>query len=49
MNKNTYKSKKKQGLFSYLERAMHFEGTTFHGLPGRYVPKLLFVFCSTVG
>lgn len=45
MNKNTYKSQKKQGLFTYLERKLCFENFAVQGLPGRYIPRLLLTFC----
>lgn len=46
MNRNTYKSKKrKKSLFAYLARTVHFQYSSFYGLPGHYIPRLLFVFC----
>lgn len=44
MSKNTYKSQKKRGLFTYLEEKVSPNGTFFQGLPGRYMPRLLFLF-----
>ena len=44
MSKNTYKSQKKRGLFAYLEEEVSPNGTSLQGLPGRYMPSLLFLF-----
>jgi hypothetical protein len=44
MDKNTYKSQKRQGLFTYLEHTLRLNDFSFHGLPGRYIPRLLFLF-----
>lgn len=44
MSKNTYKSQKKRGLFTYLEDNASLNDTSFQGLPGRYMPRLLFLF-----
>ena len=44
MDKNTYKSKKKQGVFACLERTINLEDASFYGLQGRYMPRLLFLF-----
>ena len=44
MHKNTYKSQRKQGLFTYLEHRLRFKDCPFQGLPGRYIPRLLFLF-----
>jgi hypothetical protein len=43
MDKNTYKSQKRKGLFTYLEHTMRFKDASLHGLPGRYMPRLLFL------
>jgi hypothetical protein len=43
MGKNTYKSKKKRGVFAYLEHTINLEENSFYGLQGRYVPRLLFL------
>jgi Bacteriodetes cell division protein (FtsL-like) len=48
MDKNTYKSHKRKGLFTYLEHTMRFQDFSFHGLPGRYIPRLLFLFCMSL-
>jgi Bacteriodetes cell division protein (FtsL-like) len=48
MDKNTYKSRKKKGLFTYLEHTIHFKDLSFHGLPGRYIPRLLFLFLMSI-
>ncbi|MEL6606838.1 MAG: FtsL-like putative cell division protein [Bacteroidota bacterium] len=44
MSKNTYKSQKKRGLFTYLEEEVSPNSTLWQGLPGRYMPRLLFLF-----
>ena len=44
MAKNIHKSQKKQGLFTYLERKLHFKDFALQGLPERYLPRLLFLF-----
>lgn len=44
MDKNTYKSPKKRGLFTYLEHKMRSKDASFPGLPGHYIPRLLFLF-----
>jgi Bacteriodetes cell division protein (FtsL-like) len=43
MDKNIYKSQKRKGLFTYLEHTMRFKDASLHGLPGRYMPRLLFL------
>jgi hypothetical protein len=43
MGKNTYKSKRRRGVFAYLERTINLEENSFYGLQGRYVPRLLFL------
>ena len=45
MDRNTYKSQKKKGVFAYLARKTHWQYPSFPGLPGHYVPILLFIFC----
>lgn len=49
MDKNTYKSQRRQGLFTYLEHKIRFQDLPFHGLPGRYLPRLLFLFVLGIG
>jgi len=45
MSKNIYKaSKKKTGLFTYLENHMPFGGLFIDGLPSRYLPLVLYSF-----
>lgn len=44
MDKNTYKSQKRRGLFTYLEHTIRFRDPFLYGLPGRYIPRLLFLF-----
>ena len=48
MDKNIYKSRKKKGLFTYLEHTIRFKEFSFHGLPGRYIPRLLFLFFISI-
>lgn len=42
MAKNTYKSRKRSGLFAYLERTLPFQTLFIDGLPVRYVPWVLY-------
>jgi len=44
MDKNTYKSPKRRGLFTYLERTMRSKYASLPDLPGHYIPRLLFLF-----
>lgn len=44
MNKNSYKTKKRKGLFTYLEHTIRFQDDSVLGLPGRYIFRLLFAF-----
>ena len=44
MNKNSYKTKKRKGLFTYLESKIRFKNNSLAGLPGRYISRLLFLF-----
>ncbi len=48
MDKNTYKSRKKKCLFTYLERTIRFKELSFHGLPGHSIPRLLFLFFISI-
>ena len=45
MQKNTYKSAKKRGLFAYLESTLPFQHLFVDGLPVRYMPLILFALC----
>jgi Bacteriodetes cell division protein (FtsL-like) len=44
VNKNTYKSSKRRGLFAYVENRLRSQYSSLPGLPGRYIPRLLFLF-----
>ena len=44
MDKNIYKSKKRKGLFTYLEHTIRFKDYSFSSLPGHYITRLLFIF-----
>ena len=44
MDKNSYKSQTRKGLFTYLDHTIRIKVHSFHGLPDRYVPRLLFIF-----
>ena len=44
MEKNTYKSQKRRGLFTYLERTTRLERFSLHGLSGRHLLQLFFIF-----
>lgn len=44
MSKNTYRSQKNRDLFTYLEEEASPNSTLWQGLPGRYMPRLLFLF-----
>ena len=44
MGKNTYKSQKRSSLFTYLEERMQGPDGALQGIPGRYLPRLLFLF-----
>ena len=48
MHKNTYKSQRKQGLFTYLEHKFRWKDLPAQGLPGYYVPRLLLFFVMGV-
>jgi hypothetical protein len=41
MQKNTYKTTKKRGLFTYLERTLPFQSLFVDGFPVRYMPFIL--------
>lgn len=45
MGPNTYKKSQSMGWFSRVKQVIHFEYLTLHGLPSRYVSRLLFLFC----
>ncbi len=44
MGKNTYKTRKRPGLFTYLEQTLRFKDRFLHNFPERYIPRLLFFF-----
>ena len=44
MRENIYKSQKQRGLLTYLEEHASVDDPSFQGLPGRYMPRLLFLF-----
>lgn len=44
MDRNSYKIKKRKGLFTYLERTIRFQDDSVLGLPGRYIFRLLCAF-----
>ncbi len=43
MEQNSYKSKKRRGLFTYLEKSLPFQQLFVDGLPVRYIPPILFL------
>ena len=44
MSKNTYKSAKKLGIFTYLEQKLQLKGSFAQMLPEHYLPRVLFLF-----
>src|SRR3569623_376213 len=44
MNNNTYKSQRKPSFFTYMEHTIRLKRTSFYGLPGSFIPRLLFLF-----
>jgi len=44
MEKNTYKSQRKVGLFTYLEQLLRLERFAPHGLPGHHLLGLIVIF-----
>jgi Bacteriodetes cell division protein (FtsL-like) len=44
MDRNTYKSSKRRGLFTYLEDKLRAQYSSLPSLPGHYIPRLLFLF-----
>jgi Bacteriodetes cell division protein (FtsL-like) len=43
MDRDTYKSSKKRGVFAYIEHGLRSQYSSLPGLPGRYIPRLLFL------
>lgn len=44
MRKNTYKSRRSESIFTYLERRVRLEALLPRGFPKHYAPQLLFLF-----
>lgn len=45
MPKNTYKTQSRKISFAYIARVLRFSHISLYGLPGHYMPRLLFLFC----